>query len=256
MQVIARGTSAALIAAVASALLAACHSDAPSADALRAEHREILSRLADLESKIDRLGTRPAPASRPLGPDPDRAYDLPLEGSPVKGPADAPLTVVEFSDYQCPFCARSEGLMKQVLAAYPTQARLVYKHFPLSAMHPQALTAALAAAAAQRQGKFWEMHEILFANQRALSPEQIDGYARQIGLNMERFKADMQSPEVKEQVEADRRLARRAGVRGTPTVFVNGRLLQNRTLEGVRALAEPILKGAAAPPAITPRAGG
>ncbi|MCW5954911.1 MAG: thioredoxin domain-containing protein, partial [Propionibacteriaceae bacterium] len=135
----------------------------------------------------------------------------------------------------------------QVLQAYPTQVRFVYKHFPLTANHPQALPAALAAVAAQKQGKFWEMHDLLFANQRNLSPEQIDGYARQLGLDMQRFNADMQSDAAKEQVEADRRLARRAGVRGTPTVFVNGRLLQDRTLDGVRALVEPMLRAARTP---------
>ena len=226
-------------------------------DQLQDEHRKILSRLADLEQKIDRIASRPATAQRPLGPDASRTYMLPVEGSPVKGPADAPITIVEFADYQCPFCARSEGLIDQALQAYPTQARFVYKHFPLTANHPQALPAALAAVAAQKQGKFWEMHEILFANQKALSPEQIEGYAKQIGLDMKRFKADLESDAVKEQVEADRRLARRAGVRGTPTVFVNGRLLQDRTLEGFRALIDPMLKSAASgtPPA-SPRQDG
>lgn len=231
----------------------ACTRSSEPLDELKQEHRQILSRLADLEQKIDRLAARPATAQRPLGPDPRRAYTLPVAGSPVKGPADAPITIVEFADYQCPFCARSEGLIAQALAAYPTQARFVYKHFPLTASHPQALPAALAAAAAQRQGKFWEMHEILFANQRALSPEQIDGYAKQIGLDMKRFEADMESDAVKQQVEADRALARRAGVRGTPTVFVNGRLLQDRTLDGFRALIDPLLTTAAsATPGLTP----
>jgi protein-disulfide isomerase len=101
--------------------------------------------------------------------------------------------------------------------------------------------------AAQKQGKFWAMHDLLFANQRALAPEQIDGYARQLGLDMPRFQADMASDAAKAQVEADRRLARRAGVRGTPTVFINGRLLQDRTLDGARALIEPLLQALATP---------
>jgi protein-disulfide isomerase len=214
---------------------------------LEDQHRQILSRLADLERKIDRLASRPATVQRPLGPDPARAYNLPIEGSPVKGPPDAPITIVEFADYQCPFCARSEAVVQEVLKAYPTQARLVYKHFPLTANHPQALPAALAATAAQRQGKFWEMHAILFANQRALSTEQIEGYARQLGLDMARFRADMASDEVKAQVEADRRLARRAGVRGTPTLFVNGRLVQDRTVNGFRKLIDPMLTRALGP---------
>ena len=223
----------------------ACGRHPQESKELEDQYRQILSRLTDLEQKIDRIASRPTAAARPLGPDPERTYSLPIEGSPAKGPADAPITIVEFADYQCPFCARSEGLVEEVLKAYPTQTRFVYKHFPLTANHPQALPAALAAAAAQRQGKFWEMHAILFANQRALSPEQIDGYARQLGLDMDRFKADMASEEVKAQVEADRRLARRAGVRGTPTVFVNGRLVQDRTVDGYRKLIDALLKRAA-----------
>ena len=251
MQPTPRGVLVALMALASCAVSSAgCDRNTKNLEELKDEHRQILSRLADLEQKIDRLASRPATAQRPLGPDPTRTYNLPVEGSPVKGPADAPITIVEFADYQCPFCARSEGLITQALQAYPTQARFVYKHFPLTANHPEALPAALAAAAAQKQGKFWEMHEILFANQRALSPEQIDGYAKKIGLDMKRFKADVDSDAVKEQVEADRRLARRAGVRGTPTVFVNGRLLQDRTVDGFRALIDPMLQpGPAATPA-------
>lgn len=229
-----------------------CDRNTKERSAREDQHRQILARLAELEQKIDRLASRPAAARRPLGPDPARTYSLPIEGSPVKGPADAPITIVEFADYQCPFCARSEGLVEQVLKLYPTQARFAYKHFPLTANHPQALPAALAAAAAQRQGRFWEMHAMLFANQRALSPEQIEGYARQLGLDMARFKADMVSQEARAQVEADRLLARRAGVRGTPTVFVNGRLVQDRSVEGFRKLIDSMLQNAARP---TPAAG-
>lgn len=217
------------------------------------EHRQILSRLADLERKIDRLASRPGgQQQRAMGPDPSRTYSLPVERSAVKGPAEAPITIVEFADYQCPYCARSEAMINEALAAYPTQARFVFKHFPLTSSHPQAMPAALAAVAAQRQGKFWEMHEILFANQRALAPEQITEYARKLGLDMARFEADMQSEEVKAQVEEDRRLARRAGVRGTPTVFVNGRLLQDRSLDGFRQLIEPMLSRPARPARETP----
>ena len=246
------------LAGLAAAPLGCGRSDNSDKDLseIRDTQRKILSRLADLEKKIDRIASRPGSPQRAMGPDPARTYNLPVEGSPVKGPADAPITIVEFADYQCPFCARSEELIDQALAAYPKQARFTYKHFPLTSNHPQALPAALAAVAAQKQGKFWEMHEILFANQQALSNEQIEQYARKIGLDMARFKKDLDSEEVKAQVEADRRLARRAGVRGTPTVFVNGRLLQNRTLDGFRTLIDPMLSETPAPAAgqeTTPR---
>jgi protein-disulfide isomerase len=214
---------------------------------LRDQQRQILAKLKDLDEKLDRVASRAGPPPRQAGPDAARAYNLPVGKSPVKGPADAPVTIVEFSDYQCPFCARSEPLVKQALAAYPTQVRLVYKHFPLTAIHPQALPAALAAAAAQKQGKFWEMHEKLFANQQALAPEQIQQYARQIGLDMEQFNADLQSDDVKAMVQEDAQLAERAGVRGTPTIFINGKVLQNRSLDGFKEMIAPILREARAP---------
>ncbi len=226
------------------ALVAGCDGSQETLRELRDQQREILTKLTALEQKVDRGGTRPAAPARASGPNPSRTYALPIGASPSRGPADAPVTIVEFSDFQCPFCARSEGLVAQALQAYPTQARVVYKHFPLVSIHPQAMPAALATVAAQRQGKFWEMHELLFANQRALGPEQVEEYARRIGLDVQRFKADIASDGVKAQVQEDIELARRSGVRGTPTVFVNGRLLQNRSLDGFKELIEPQLAAA------------
>jgi protein-disulfide isomerase len=217
---------------------------------LRDQQRQILAKLTALEEKIDKAASRAAAApARPSGPDPARAYNLPPGKSPVKGPEDAPITIVEFSDYQCPFCARSEPLVQEAITAYPTQAKLVFKHYPLTSIHPQAMPAALAAAAAQKQGKFWEMHEKLFANQRALAPEQLTQYARELGLDMKQFEADMKSDEVKAMVQDDIALAQRVGVRGTPTIFVNGRILQQRSLDGFKQIIDPILKEASAAPA-------
>jgi len=232
------------LAGLAAAPLGCGRSDNSDKDLseIRDTQRKILSRLADLEKKIDRIASRPGSPQRAMGPDPARTYNLPVEGSPVKGPADAPITIVEFADYQCPFCARSEALVDQALAAYPKQARFTYKHFPLTSNHPQALPAALAAVAAQKQGKFWEMHEILFANQRALQPEKLKEYATQLGLDTAKFEADMASAETKSVVQDDMRLSQSAGVRGTPTIFVNGKLLQNRTLEGFKETVDTLLK--------------
>jgi len=234
-------------ALLAPAWLAACGND-EALNQIRDQQRLILAKLTALDEKIDKVAARSAAPPRAAGPDPTRAFILPVEGSPTKGPEDAPITIVEFSDYQCPFCARSEPLVHEALAAYPSKARLVYKHFPLTSIHPQAMSAALAAAAAQRQGKFWEMHDKLFANQRALAPEQIKEYARQVGLDMPKFERDLQSDEVKTAVQEDIKLAQRVGVRGTPTIFVNGKILQNRTLDGFKELIDPVLKG----PATTP----
>jgi len=234
-------------AVLAALYLPGCRGDS-GVDELREQQRQILAKLNTLDEKIDKMAARASalPPRPPAGPDPARAYNLPPGTSPTKGPADASITIVEFSDYQCPFCARSEPLVKEALAAYPTQARLVYKHFPLTSIHPQAMTAALAAVAAQQQGKFWEMHEKLFANQHNLAPEQIKQYAGEIGLNLAKFEADMQSDQVKAQVQEDVQLAQRVGVRGTPTIFVNGKIVQNRSLDGFKEIIDPILKDAAA----------
>lgn len=243
-----RSTALSAISALAVLSTVSCGEDKSSINELRDQQRQILAKLTSLEEKIDKASARAAaPAQRQTGPDPARAYNLPAGKSPVKGPEDAPITIVEFSDYQCPFCARSEPLVHEALAAYPKQARLIFKHFPLTSIHPQAMPAAQAAAAAQKQGKFWEMHEKLFANQRALAPEQLKQYAQEIGLNVAQFEADMQSEEIKTVVQEDMQLAQRAGVRGTPTIFVNGKILQQRSLDGFKQMIDPILKEAAAP---------
>lgn len=243
-----RSTALWTISALATLSLASCGDDKYLGE-LKEQQRQILAKLTALDEKIDKAASRAAAApARQTGPDPARAYSLPVGNSPVKGPEDAPITIVEFSDYQCPFCSRSEPLVHEALAAYPKQARLIFKHFPLTSIHPQALPAALAAAAAQKQGKFWEMHEKLFANQRALAPEQLKQYAQEIGLNVAQFEADVQSEEIKKAVQEDVQLAQRAGVRGTPTIFVNGKILQTRSLDGFKQMIDPILKEAAAAP--------
>lgn len=243
-----------LVAVFALSALAACGG---GDEEIRTQQREILARLKALDEKVDKLAAARPPArgaNRATGPDASRAYNLPVGKSPIKGPENAPITIVEFSDYQCPFCARSEPLIHEALAAYPTQARFVYKHFPLTSIHPNAMPAALAAAAAQQQGKFWEMHELLFANQRALGDEQLREYAQRLNLDMARFDADRQSDAMKQQVQEDTRLAQRVGVRGTPMIFVNGKLLENRSLDGFKQIIDPILKDQ--PKAATPNAAG
>ncbi|MEO8601569.1 MAG: thioredoxin domain-containing protein [bacterium] len=244
-----------LVAALALCLVG-CDQNRDALNELREQQKQILAKLTALEKKLDRAPARPA-AARPSGPDPTRTYTLPIGNSATKGPADAPITIVEFSDYQCPYCARSEPLIGQVLAAYPAQTRFVYKQFPLVSIHPQAMPAALAAVAAGRQGKFWEMHDLLFANQRALSPEQIREYARKAGLDLTKFDADLASDEVKAAVQEDMALAQRVGVRGTPSLFVNGRLVQVRSLDGFKQIIEPLLNpsAAAARPRPTPPGG-
>ena len=141
--------------------------------------------------------------------------------SPVKGPADAKVTIVEFSDFQCPFCKRGKDTMEAVLAKYPKDVKLAFKHMPLP-FHSKAMPAAKAAAAAARQGKFWQMHDEFFANQSQLGADYFVKTAEKLGLNVEKFKADMESAEVKKAIEDDVALAKKFGIQGTPGFFVNG----------------------------------
>ncbi len=222
-------------------VLSACGANKEDLQAIKDQQRQILAKLGELEKKIDQ-GPQRAAAQRPSGPDTEKVYTLPVGKSPVKGPQNAQVSIVEFSDYQCPFCARAEPLMKEVLKLYPDQVNLVYKHFPLVSIHQMALGAAQAAVAAQKQGKFWEMHEVLFANQRALQPEKLKEYAKQVGLDVAKFEADMNSDETKAQIQEDMRLAQTAQVRGTPTVFVGGKLVQTRSVDGFKQLIEEAMK--------------
>ena len=185
--------------------------------------------LAAIQSDLAALKKAPPQAAaaapqRRRGPDPDKVYEVAAGKSPAKGPANASVTIVEFSDFQCPYCSRVGPTLQKVLDDYPKDVRVVYKHYPLS-FHKQALPAAKASAAAGRQDKFWEMHDLLFKNQRELNEAAFKGYAQQLGLDVAQFEKDYASPGVAEEVEADMALARTLGVTGTPGFFVNGRFL-------------------------------
>ncbi|HTO54170.1 MAG TPA: thioredoxin domain-containing protein [Myxococcota bacterium] len=144
---------------------------------------------------------------------------------PSRGPADAPVTVVEFSDYQCPFCKRAEPTVQELLKRYPTQVRVVYRNMPLDGLHPRARAAAIAAVCADAQGKFWEYHDALFANQQALGDSDLDKYATDVGLDADKFKTCRQDPATESKVNVDATAARAAGLTGTPAFFVNGILI-------------------------------
>ena len=166
----------------------------------------------------------PTPPPR-RGPEPAQAYTVNNKGSPANGGAvHAPVTLVEFSDFQCPFCGRVTGTLDQIEKTYGDKVRIVFKHLPL-AMHSRAPMAHAASEAANRQGKFWEMHDLIFANQRELSEAKYMEYAQKIGLDVDRFKKDLASASVKARVDADAAEARKLGVTGTPGFFVNGYFL-------------------------------
>ena len=154
--------------------------------------------------------------------DPSGVKALPLSGSPSRGPDDAPVTIVEFADFECPFCQRMAPELDRIWEAHKEKVRFVYKFMPLS-MHPHGESSARAAAAAQLQGKFWDLHHQLFANGEHLDPGEVDGYAHAVGLDVARLHTDMQSPAVDERLAADRKLADELGVKGTPTIYIDGR---------------------------------
>ena len=160
-------------------------------------------------------------------------YDLPVNNSATKGPADAPVTLTLFDDFQCPYCARLVPTIEQVTQAYPNQVRVVFKHFPLS-MHKFAKQAAAASIAARNQGKFWPLHDQLFANYNQLNDEKIRALAASVGLDMERFDKDIQDPALQQEIAADMQLGTSSGVRGTPAVYINGVQLKDRSLAGFR----------------------
>ena len=132
--------------------------------------------------------------------------------------------------------------MDQVLKDYPKEVKFVYKEFPLTSIHQNALNASKAALAAKKQGKFWEMHDKLFANQRALAPDNLKQYAQEIGLNVDQFDKDMASPEVQKQIDEETKLANEAQVTGTPTLFLNGKRVMNRSVDGLKQMIDEALK--------------
>jgi protein-disulfide isomerase len=151
----------------------------------------------------------------------DDAVQIPVSGAPATGPSSAPITIVEFSDFQCPYCAAAIPEIHALMKAYPTQVKLIFKQYPLE-FHPQADLAAAAAVAAQKQGKFWEMHDALFQHHDDLSRNTILTLAKVNGLDLNRFQADLDSTAVKEAVVRDVQDGDHAGVEGTPTLFING----------------------------------
>jgi protein-disulfide isomerase len=145
-----------------------------------------------------------------------------VAGAPVKGPESARITLVEFSDFECPYCSAAAPKVDAIMAAYPKDIKLIYKQFPLS-MHPHAEMAAEASLAAREQGKFWEMYELLFKNYRQLSHARILEIAKSLGLDMNKFQAELDSGKYKKEVEKDIADGDAANVYGTPAFYINGK---------------------------------
>jgi protein-disulfide isomerase len=139
-----------------------------------------------------------------------------------QGPADAPVTLVEYGDYQCPFCGAAYPIIKDVQARMGDRLRFVFRNFPITTSHPNAELAAEAAEGAAVQGRFWEMHDLLYENQDRLGGEDLHGYASRLGLDVETFDRELAAHAHADRVHEDFMSGVRSGVNGTPTFYVNG----------------------------------
>jgi protein-disulfide isomerase len=149
--------------------------------------------------------------------------NVPIDGSPVKGPEGAAITIVEFADFECPHCGEVAPMLDKLVETHKGEIRLAFKFYPLPG-HPHADIAARAAVAAMNQGKFWEMHHALFTNQRHLEQTDLDSYAQGLGLEVSRFHAEMQAAATADRIAKDRKLGEDLMIPGTPSIYINGRM--------------------------------
>ncbi len=199
------------------------------------ERNKLTAALADRLRRAAAVQTfLPAPAAP--------VYQIAVDDQPSKGNPNARVTVVEFTDFQCPSCAQAHPILERLAAEYGERVRFVVRDFPL-AQHADARKAAEAAEAAREQGKYWEYAELLFRNQSALKVENLKQYATALGLDRAKFDAALDSGKFAEKVERDLLDGQKAGVAGTPTIFINGRRADDRTYEGLKALLDEALKG-------------
>jgi protein-disulfide isomerase len=181
----------------------------------------MLGKYDQVLGELKKMEMRNAPLSAEMAKKQAGGSDV-----PSFGPADAKVTIVEYSDFECPYCARAAKIVSQLKKAYPEGVRFVFRQYPLP-MHKNAQVAAEASLAAHAQGKFWAMHDKLFENSRNLSRETVDKIAQEIGLNMEKFKAALDNHTYADAVKADMDLGGEIGVTGTPTMIVNTKRVKN-----------------------------
>lgn len=225
---------------------------------------DLRAEVESLKKRVETLEKRPSPAAR-AGPAPQTAaYNVPPGDSAVLGPKKAPVSVVIFSDMQCPFCARVEPLLHEIVEDKELKGsvNVVFKHFPLS-FHKDARPAAKAAMAAREQGEqyFWKMTSKLHAEQRDLTSENFSRWASEIGLDVAKFERDLRKNDAKyeEVIKADMALGQNAAkVRGTPSIFVNGWELRQRSVDGVKSVIaeKKLLNAEAALPSASKKGGG
>ena len=197
----------------------ACQPGGEQLKQIAEQQEELLKEIKAVKADVKRLAARPTAAAAPKRPqeDPNKVYKINLGDSPFLGKADAKVAIVEWSDFQCPYCARATPLLTEVQKKYPNDVKIIFKHFPLS-FHQAARPAAIASVAAQEQGKFWEMHDALFENQRSLTAGNMEEIAEKAGLDMDRFRKDMEANKsaYDKRVTADFTHGQSVTVRGTP----------------------------------------
>jgi protein-disulfide isomerase len=173
---------------------------------------------------------------------PPAAHDVAVGEAPVKGPKNAPVTIVEWSDFQCPYCSRVEPTIQQIETQYGNKVKVAWKNQPMP-FHPFARPAAMAAMAANEQGKFWEYHDKLFSNQQQLDRASLERYAQELGLDMGRFKGSLDSNKFESQIQADSAEGARLGATGTPTFYINGhQLVGAQPFESFKTIIDEELK--------------
>lgn len=185
--------------------------------------------------------------------DPSGIKNVPIDGSPVKGPEGAAITIVEFADFECPHCGEVAPAIDKLVEAHKSDIRFAFKFYPLPG-HPHADIAARAAIAAMNQNKFWEMHHALFTNQHHLEQTDLDSYAKGLGMEVSRLHADMQANATTERIAKDRKLGEDLAIQGTPAIFINGRLYDGRQDMNewvAQELASVKESGGAPPPTVT-----
>ncbi|HDY88264.1 MAG TPA: hypothetical protein ENH82_09155 [bacterium] len=222
-------------------LLSAGCVDKKKVDEMEKAQKDILAKLDSIEKNQKEMMTLFKGRGKRPQLDYNKVYKLPLASSKIRGNPNAPVTIVEFSDFQCPYCSRLQPTLKQVLEAYPNEAKLVYKDFPLS-FHKQAKNAAKAAHAAGEQGKYWEMHDLVFEKYNKLTEIMFKEFAEKLGLDMGKFMADFEGNKYDKQIQQDINLGRSVGVSGTPTLFMNGKRMKNRSFNDFKTAIDGYLK--------------
>jgi protein-disulfide isomerase len=200
------------------------------------ECQEMMQNYAKVLAQLQQMEKRNAPLTAEM------AKKVATGDAPSFGPADAKVTVVEFSDFECPYCAMAAETMKTLEERYGDRVRFVFRQFPLS-FHKHAQLAAEAALAAHAQGKFWAFHDAAFGNQKELSREDLEKYAKEVGLDMAKFKKALDDHTYAEKVKADQKLGEEVGVSGTPSFFVGTKRVAEPSVEGISTIIDEQLGG-------------